>query len=176
MKPDELIITQDDVNLCLGSTELLRCPFCGDRAMSAGRKTPNGKATCWTIQCLGMDNSLPNCTASVWATNKDAAVARQQAVERWNRRPEDKSEEVGYALLFRQFQEDRNMWTDWEEIIGDRLIKIYGKTPEEWKSNCNTWIHRIGKLHEYKICRVISLTAIPLWTMSYLDKKEEDKP
>lgn len=80
-----LIITQADIDLCLGSGELLRCPFCGERAMSTGRRTDNQRAICWTVRCEGK-GAIPDCTASVWATHPDQDTAREKAVARWNRR------------------------------------------------------------------------------------------
>lgn len=82
----EMIITDADVNLCLGSGELLPCPFCGAWAMSAGELTPNGRATCWKVSCTGSKGLVPDCCASVWATHRDQSTARRTAVERWNRR------------------------------------------------------------------------------------------
>jgi hypothetical protein len=84
---DDIILTEPDINLCLGSQELLRCPFCGSDAMSHGEKTPNGTAICWKITCLSLERGIPNCTASVWETNRDQAKARAGAVRKWNRRP-----------------------------------------------------------------------------------------
>jgi len=89
---NDIILTEDDMNLCLGSNELLRCPFCGSHAMSHGEKTPNGMATCWKITCLSLDHGIPNCTASVWETNRDQDKARSGAVRKWNRRPNDQDE------------------------------------------------------------------------------------
>lgn len=89
----EMIITDADVNLCLGSGELLPCPFCGAWAMSAGELTPNGRATCWKVSCTGSKGLVPDCCASVWATHPDQSTARRIAVERWNRRkPNDNGE------------------------------------------------------------------------------------
>lgn len=82
----DMIITDADVNLCLGSGELLPCPFCGAWAMSAGELTPNGRATCWKVTCTGSKGLVPDCCASVWATHPDQSTARRVAVERWNRR------------------------------------------------------------------------------------------
>ena len=82
----EIIITQPDVNICLGSGELLNCPFCGSWAMSHGEKTPDGRATCWKITCTSLEKGCPNCTASVWETNTDPKKARAGAVSKWNRR------------------------------------------------------------------------------------------
>ena len=81
----DLIITQADIDLCLGSGELLRCPFCGERAMSTGRRTENQRAICWTVRCEGK-GAIPDCTASVWATHPVQDAAREKAVARWNRR------------------------------------------------------------------------------------------
>lgn len=81
----DLIITQADIDLCLGSGELLRCPFCGERAMSTGRRTDNQRAICWTVRCEGK-GAIPDCTASVWATHPVQDTAREKAVARWNRR------------------------------------------------------------------------------------------
>lgn len=78
----DIIVTQSDYALYLGSGELKKCPFCGAFAMSYGKKTPNGLAVCWTIRC---EQGL-GCGASVWATDPDQAKARQAAVEQWNRR------------------------------------------------------------------------------------------
>ena len=83
----DLITTKADIDLCLGSGELLPCPFCGHWAMSAGEKTPNGKAVCWKISCTRSRRLVPDCCASVWATDVDPAKARRDAVARWNRRP-----------------------------------------------------------------------------------------
>ena len=83
----DIITTKADIDLCLGSGELLPCPFCGHWAMSAGQKTPNGKAVCWKISCTHTRGLIPDCCASVWATDADPAKARRDAVERWNRRP-----------------------------------------------------------------------------------------
>lgn len=83
----DIIITQPDVNLCLGSGELLPCPFCGHWAMSHGEKTKNGKANCWKITCTRLTRSWPSCTASVWETDPDQDKARAGAVAKWNRRP-----------------------------------------------------------------------------------------
>jgi hypothetical protein len=83
----DLITTKADIDLCLGSGELLPCPFCGHWAMSAGEKTPNGKAVCWKISCSHSRGLIPDCCASVWATDADPAKARRDAVARWNRRP-----------------------------------------------------------------------------------------
>ncbi len=83
-----IILGRADLDLCLGSGELLPCPYCGDKhPMSHGEKTPNGKAICWRIQCTRLDRSVPDCTASVWCTDKDQSAARAGAVARWNRRP-----------------------------------------------------------------------------------------
>ena len=89
------IITQADIDQCLGSGELLRCPFCGERAMSTGRRTENGRAICWKVQCEGR-GIIPDCTASVWATHPNQDIAREKAVARWNRRlPNDKDQGHG---------------------------------------------------------------------------------
>ena len=81
------ITTKADIDLCLGSGELLPCPFCGHWAMSAGEKKPNGKGVCWKISCTRSRRLVPDCCASVWATDTDPAKARRDAVARWNRRP-----------------------------------------------------------------------------------------
>ena len=83
---DEMILTAEDINLCLGSEELLPCPFCGASAMSHGERTPNGKAICWRITCTGMRPLVPDCAASVWGTHPELDKARAMAVRRWNRR------------------------------------------------------------------------------------------
>jgi len=86
MRPaSEMILTQADINLCLGSQELLPCPFCGSSPMSSGEVTPNGKAIHWKIQCTGRD-IMPSCGGGVWATDSDQDQARQEAIQRWNRR------------------------------------------------------------------------------------------
>ncbi len=84
--PDDIILTQEDLNLCLGSGELKPCPFCGDHAMSSGEVTANKRAIRWVIQCMGSEGLTPNCFGSVSATYPDQAKARRVAVERWNRR------------------------------------------------------------------------------------------
>lgn len=86
-----MILTQEDINLCLGSGELLPCPFCGDPSpMSSGERTENGKAIRWKIQCTrGAPDCIlwPDCTASVIGVDPDQDKARADAVRRWNRRP-----------------------------------------------------------------------------------------
>lgn len=82
----DIILTDADTNLCLGSGELKPCPFCGYHAMSSGEKTPNGRAIRWSIMCMGSVGLVPNCMASVTGTDQDQAKARAMAVERWNRR------------------------------------------------------------------------------------------
>jgi hypothetical protein len=84
--PEDFILTQSDINLCLGSTELLPCPFCGGAAMSHGEPTPNGRAICWRITCTRMKGAIPVCSASVWGTDPDQDKARATAVAKWNRR------------------------------------------------------------------------------------------
>lgn len=88
----DIIITNEDINICLGSNELLPCPFCGHKwPMSFGERTPNGKAICWKVQCTRTTGSLvPDCCASVWDTQKDQNQARKNAVAKWNRRPVSK--------------------------------------------------------------------------------------
>lgn len=83
---EDIILTQEDINLCLGSQELKPCPFCGHYAMSTGEKTANGRAIRWKISCLGSEGLVPNCMASVTATYPEQDKARRVAVERWNRR------------------------------------------------------------------------------------------
>jgi hypothetical protein len=83
-----IILTEADYQLCLGSRELLPCPFCGYRyPLSHGESTPNGMATRWTIQCGLLTKSAPGCCASVWNTDRDQAAARAGAVAKWNRQP-----------------------------------------------------------------------------------------
>jgi hypothetical protein len=82
----ELITTRADIDVCLGSGELLRCPFCGHWAMSAGEKTKSGKGFLWTISCTHTTHLYPDCCASVWAVDEDQSKARSKAVARWNRR------------------------------------------------------------------------------------------
>ena len=86
----DLITTKADIDLCLGSGELLRCPFCGHWAMSAGEKTKSGRGVLWTISCTHTTHLMPDCCASVWAVDEDQAKARAKAVARWNRRPNEK--------------------------------------------------------------------------------------
>lgn len=88
---EEMIIGDADVNLCLGSGELLRCPFCGHWAMSHGERTPNGRAICWKISCTRISGKQ-KCTANVWWTDPDQDKARAGAVAMWNRRPEPEPE------------------------------------------------------------------------------------
>lgn len=83
---DDIIMGQEDLNLCLGSQELKPCPFCGHHAMSSGERTPNGRAIMWSIRCMGSEGLMPNCMASVTGTHPDQATARKMAVERWNKR------------------------------------------------------------------------------------------
>ncbi len=84
----EPILTEADYAIHMGSGELLPCPFCGYRwPLSGGQHTPNGKAVCWTIQCGRIERSVPDCCASLWATDRDQSKARSDAVRRWNRRP-----------------------------------------------------------------------------------------
>lgn len=87
-QPDDMILTEKDIKLCLGSGELLRCPFCGESAMSIGENIEGraGKAVRWTIQCTGMKGLMPSCFASVLAVDPDQETARLTAVSRWNRR------------------------------------------------------------------------------------------
>ena len=82
----DIILTDADINLCLGSGELKPCPFCGSRALSSGERTPNGRAIRWKIFCNSSDGLVPNCMASVTATYPEQENARRVAVERWNRR------------------------------------------------------------------------------------------
>lgn len=90
-RAEEMILTQADYNLCLGSAELLPCPFCGDkRPMSGGERTQNGKAIRWTIQCTRSHPETclaPDCFASVIGVDPDQEKARAAVVKRWNRRP-----------------------------------------------------------------------------------------
>lgn len=89
-QPEDMILTQDDLNLCLGSKELLACPFCGSKKIiSHGSMTTNGKAVRWEIACIRMEGLRPVCAASVWGTDPDQATARKIAVEKWNRRPSE---------------------------------------------------------------------------------------
>jgi len=83
----DIITTKADIDLCLGSGELLPCPFCGHWAMSAGEKTKSGRGVLWTISCTHTTHLMPDCCASVWAVDDDQAKAREKAVARWNRRP-----------------------------------------------------------------------------------------
>jgi len=83
----DLITTKADIDLCLGSGELLPCPFCGHWAMSAGEKTKSGRGVLWTISCTHTTHLYPDCCASVWAVDEDQTKARAKAVARWNRRP-----------------------------------------------------------------------------------------
>ena len=94
----DLITTKADIDLCLGSGELLPCPFCGHWAMSAGEKTPNGRAVCWKISCTHTRGAIPDCCASVWATDADPDKARRDAVARWNRRPKQPEKPQGGDL------------------------------------------------------------------------------
>lgn len=94
---DEMILTQDDLNHCLGSTELLPCPFCGGQAMSHGEPTPNGKATCYRITCMSMNVLRPDCAAAVWGTHPDQGEARKIAVAKWNRRTNSQNAELRRA-------------------------------------------------------------------------------
>lgn len=88
LSASDIIITNDDINVCRGSGELLPCPFCGHKwPMSFGEKTANGKAICWKVQCTHSSGLVPDCCASVWDTQKDQHMARENAVAKWNRRP-----------------------------------------------------------------------------------------
>ena len=83
---EDFIISKDDQNLCLGSGELLPCPFCGSLPISLGERTPSERAVCYKVLCTGLAGLVPNCTASTWGTDPDEAKAREMAVSRWNRR------------------------------------------------------------------------------------------
>jgi hypothetical protein len=93
----DLITTKADIDLCLGSGELLPCPFCGHWAMSAGEKTKSGRGVLWTISCTNTTHLFPDCCASVWAVDEDQAKARSKAVARWNRRPNPQVHRPGSA-------------------------------------------------------------------------------
>jgi hypothetical protein len=80
----EPIITQADIDLCKGSGELMRCPFCGSHVVSYGTKINRG--TRWQVECDKTVSSKNKCTASIYATDEDHKVARAKAVEMWNRR------------------------------------------------------------------------------------------
>ena len=87
-KGPELIIAQADIDVGMGSGELMPCPFCGGKATSVGEKTPNGFGVCYKIRCTRTQQSSlwPACTASVWWTDGSQEVARKEAVRLWNRR------------------------------------------------------------------------------------------
>lgn len=89
--PADIIVTDDDIALELGSGELKACPFCGCRPISTGEEITGraGKAVRWKIQCTKTapgSSLIPDCFASVLAVDPDQTKARTTAVERWNRR------------------------------------------------------------------------------------------
>lgn len=77
----DFLISDEDVAHALGSTELKPCPHCGRWAFSIGTTNPNTKHTVYFVNCTGRD-----CMASAFYCDKDPAVARIKAIERWNRR------------------------------------------------------------------------------------------
>lgn len=129
-----MILTQDDLNLCLGSVELLPCPFCGAKAMSHGERTENGKAIRWKIQCTGSKGLWPNCHASVIGVDPDQATARAQAVERWNKRIEASGElllagQVVLASATPNKRDHPSMAAAWK-MMGAAVAKALGQNTE----------------------------------------------
>lgn len=89
-KSADILITDADRNLALGSGELLPCPFCGTKAASAGEQLPNGRFR-WRVTCQGphdpgISTLWNNCAASTWGVGETQDEARSMAVTRWNRR------------------------------------------------------------------------------------------
>lgn len=120
---DEMILTQDDINLCLGSGELLPCPFCGhEHPISSGERTENGKAIRWKIQCVRSHSKIilmPDCFASVIGVDPDQEKARQAAVKRWNRRPCQNAESSDLRKPSNQTQAEREPQVRCDDWLGD---------------------------------------------------------
>lgn len=70
-------------------------------------------------------------------------------------------------LMFRWYDSQKKEWTEWEEITGRMLIEKYGRTPEDWKVACQSWIE-IGGLYEYRIGTRIDMVN---WEFSYIKNK-----
>lgn len=75
----ETIISKDDINNCLCMGELQPCPFCGKDPISWGKRNIQTSYVVYTIHCV-------NCNASIFYTDKDANVSRQEVIKLWNRR------------------------------------------------------------------------------------------
>lgn len=78
----EIVISRDDIKQCLGSGELKPCPFCGCNAIGTGEKNRTTGNTVYTVICI----ALHKCGATVHACQRDAAQARREAIEHWNKR------------------------------------------------------------------------------------------
>ena len=75
------IITEADRNQCLGSNELLNCPFCGSKPISCGILNEETGNTVYKVICTGKD-----CNANTFCCHKKPEEARKFAIERWNKR------------------------------------------------------------------------------------------
>jgi len=74
-----------------------------------------------------------------------------------------------YVLFYRYYDSSRKQWTEWQEVSGVDLKRLYGETLEEWKKHCKSWIE-CGGTYQYKIYSRVDTVE---WEMSYLDNKEE---
>jgi hypothetical protein len=74
-----------------------------------------------------------------------------------------RSEQHKWVLLYRHYDERRDVWTEWEEITGKKLWENYGATVDEWKESCQRWID-IGATYQYKI---IKRTDVEEWFINY---------
>ena len=77
----DMIVSEEDLNVCFNKSDLKNCPFCNARANSYGKKNKGTLIIGYTVIC-----SNTKCMASIHYNSLNQQEARNGAVERWNRR------------------------------------------------------------------------------------------